>query len=174
MRTIPITSAFYIDNGELRWAKRGQDQFCSTKACAKWNSRYAGKAAGSDDPVNGYSRVLLNGKSLMSHRVIWILTNGPIPNGMQIDHINGNRSDNRVGNLRIASHGENQLNTKIRKSNSSGIKGVSWRPLSKKWQARVSVNGKQESLGYFTTLAAAEVAAKAARDSSHGQFANHG
>lgn len=66
-----------------------------------------------------------------------------------IDHINGNKLDNRKSNLRICSQGENIQNAKTRKDNKSGFRGVSWHKQSKKWFAVISFNKKRFSLGYF-------------------------
>lgn len=83
------------------------------------------------------------GKILM-HRVIIGASPGEI-----CDHINRNRLDNRKSNLRTVSYSQNTLNSKIRKNNSSGSTGVVWHRRDKKWQARISVNGKRVQIGYF-------------------------
>jgi hypothetical protein len=98
----------------------------------------------------------------------------PIDDPREVDHINGNRSDNRKGNLRICQRFENQANRKAQRNNSSGFKGVYWVKRSKKWTAQITSNGKSHSLGYFYTAEAAHWAYKKAADELHGNFANHG
>ena len=72
----------------------------------------------------GYRHVKLFGKTHQAHRIVWQLHNGQIPDGLQIDHINGIKDDNRIENLRLATHSQQALNTKLRSDNTNGIKGV--------------------------------------------------
>ena len=74
--------------------------------------------------AGGYFRVQLFGKKYLVHRIIWEMFNGEIPKGLQIDHINGIRDDNRIDNLRLVTNGQNQLNARLKLSNKIGIKGV--------------------------------------------------
>lgn len=73
---------------------------------------------------NGYLIARLGNETFMSHRIAWVISNGMIPDGMEIDHIDGNRLNNKIGNLRLVSHSGNMKNVGIRKSNTSGITGV--------------------------------------------------
>ncbi|WP_252233758.1 HNH endonuclease [Clostridium sp. ZS1] len=71
------------------------------------------------------------------------------PSNKLIDHINGNKLDNRKCNLRIVNKSQNAMNSKKPKNNTSGVKGVYWDKRSKKWEASIQVNMKKKSLGYF-------------------------
>lgn len=82
---------------------------------------------------NGYVHVMADGVQVYAHRVVWCMFNGAIPDGMDIDHLNGLRSDNRIENLRVVSRQENQLNKKKLKSNTSGVTGVSYSKRDKLW-----------------------------------------
>lgn len=94
---------------------------------------------------NGYLRVTHKKKSYYAHRLAWFFHYGEVPH-IQIDHINGNKSDNRIVNLRLATNKENSWNKHKAKSNSkSKILGVSWHKKSKKWQAFF----KNKYLGLF-------------------------
>lgn len=104
-------------------------------------------------------------KVLMMHRVIL-----PVSQGMQVDHINGDRLDNRRANLREATHSENARNRGIGKNNKSGIKGVRWCPVLCKWMSWITVDGKRTYLGSFHDLeGAAKAYANASRE-MHGEF----
>lgn len=72
-------------------------------------------------------------------------------NGYEIDHINGNRFDNRRINLRLANRSENQCNRKTNKNSTSGFKGVSWHKVVKKWYAKIVKDKKYYFIGYFNT-----------------------
>ena len=73
---------------------------------------------------NGYKRLTINKKLTSCHRIIWEMHNGDIPKGMCIDHINRVRDDNRIENLRLVTQTENALNSKLKATNTLGIKGV--------------------------------------------------
>lgn len=121
--------------------------------------------------VSGYRQIWFQGKQHMEHRVAWYLHYGEWPID-QIDHINGNRGDNRISNLRQASNSENLCNRKKPKNNTSGYKGVSWNSSRQAWQATIRRNGSNKNLGYFATREeAASIYGKAALQ-YHGEFAN--
>jgi hypothetical protein len=110
---------------------------------------------------HGYRVTSLNGNKKKLHRVLWEAFNGPIPDGMHIDHINGNKLDNRIENLRLACHAENLwAHRSPTKGASSKYRGVSWHEKSKKWRALIVHKGKMIYIGLF----ASEVAAALARD----------
>jgi hypothetical protein len=122
---------------------------------------------------NGYIRIELNGKTYRAHRLAWLYVNGEFPSNL-IDHIDGNRSNNKISNLRKATYLENSQNYKTPKTNKSGVKNVSWYKTMKKWVVTLGINGKKKTIGYFDDLELAELVAIEARDKYHMEFANHG
>jgi hypothetical protein len=131
-----------------------------------------GDAAGTVDKSNGYYKIQINKKMYRLHRLVWIYHNGDIPDEISVDHIDGNKANNRIENLRLATHTENMQNSKIRSDNTSGIKGV--RILKNgKLVAEIKVNGKRLWLGTFNTLEEAEAVVIAARNNLHGEFVRH-
>lgn len=108
---------------------------------ANWNARYAGTQALANS-VNGYLRGKIDGKAYSAHRVIWKMVHGYDPE--EIDHINGDRSDNRWANLREVSHAENCFLRK-RTIVSSGIQ---WRKDKSCWRAAIWAGGKRFGLGH--------------------------
>ena len=91
--------------------------------------------------------------------------------GEEVDHINGDTLDNRKANLRICSHAQNQRNMKKKNTNTSGFKGVSLDKQKTRWRARITINGKEKTLGaYATPLEAYSAYCIAAKD-IHGEFA---
>lgn len=98
----------------------------------------------------GYRRFKLGPIFYAMHRVIWAHVNGPIPDGMQIDHINGVRSDNRVSNLRMVTSRINSQNQRRpRGVTSTGILGVSWNKAKRKYTAKIASRGTAYHLGSF-------------------------
>ena len=93
------------------------------------------------------------------------------PKGMSVDHINGNKLDNRKSNLRICTHAENLRNLKKAKNNTSGFKGVSWYSKSKKWRAVITFGGKYHHLGLFVKKQDAIDAYNQKAKEYFGQFA---
>ena len=122
---------------------------------------------------SGYYLITMNKKNYRLHRLVWIYHNGDIPNGMSVDHIDGDTKNNRIENLRLATHTENMRNRKMHSTNTSGIKGVEWYKYRNKWRVRMRIDGKDKTLGYFHILEEAEAAAIAAREKYHGDFARH-
>lgn len=154
------------ENGVLYWLPRGINKF---------DNRYAGKEAACKSHNKGYSIIRINYRLILTHRAIWIYHNGQIPTNMEIDHINGNRLDNRIENLRLATIRENSLNQKLKTNNTSGHKNITWDKSRNKWQVQMGVEGNRNKvLGRYADLQDAVKAAEYFREKFHGSFANHG
>lgn len=120
---------------------------------------------------NGYIQLKLSGKLFRAHRIAWLLSTGKWPQE-QIDHINGDRKDNRFLNLREATNRENGRNrVKSNKGNISGILGVSFSKSANKWNARIRIGEKEKNLGYFTNLNEAKIVRQSAEKEYFGDFA---
>lgn len=114
---------------------------------------------------HGYLRIRFRGKTVESHRLAWLIMFGEWPTEM-IDHINGNRSDNRIDNLRLADYRLNVENQRrARSDNRLGILGV--RVCGNKYEARIWVNGSPKNLGVFETIEGASSAYVAAKRILH-------
>lgn len=112
-------------------------------------SAICGEVAGGAG-VDGYIRLGIRHKRYLAHRLAWLYMYGVWPKN-EIDHVNGDRSDNRICNLREATHIENTQNIGKRPNNKSGYIGVHWHKLTSKWVAAIRTNGKQHHLGLFDT-----------------------
>lgn len=131
--------------------------------------RKNGKPCGTRANIRtGYAHVGFggSGKKLLAHRVIYAIVHGAMPDG-QIDHINGNRVDNRIENLRYVSASENSHNYKMPKTNTSGFQGVSWSAQTCKWMAYIRVDNRQVYLGLFEDINDAIHARKMAKMKYH-------
>lgn len=117
-----------------------------------------------------YTNIQINKKIYKAHRLAWLYVYGSFPNKC-IDHINGNRSDNKISNLREANHSQNGMNKKMQSNNTSGVRGVYWNRNVKKWHAEVRLKGKRIYLGLFDSLELAELVVSETRLKYHGQFA---
>lgn len=116
---------------------------------------------------HGYVAIRINGVDYTAHRLAWLYVHGRWPNGC-IDHVNGNRADNRIGNLRDVSQSVNMHNVYAPKSNNkSGYRGVSWHAQRGKYTARIKAGGVYRSLGLFATPEDASAAYQAAKRELH-------
>jgi hypothetical protein len=120
---------------------------------------------------HGYRKVMMNGRQLYEHRVIFFMHNGYMPK--EIDHIDGNKLNNKIENLREVTHSQNAMNVKKFVTNTSGVKGVCWDKARKKWMVRISVNNKCINIGRYDDLELAELVAIEARDKYHNQYAKY-
>lgn len=129
----------------------------------------AGKRAGSLYAL-GYIYICIDGVRYGAHRLAWLHYHGVMP-PEQIDHINGQRADNRICNLRLASHAENNRNRPIKPSNRSGFKGVRLTAHGM-WNARIMVDRRNIHIGNYHTIEEARTAYDAAALIHHGEFAS--
>jgi hypothetical protein len=118
--------------------------------------------------------VTFRGKHFVEARIIFEMHNGPIPDGLQVDHIDNNSLNNDISNFRLASPQEQCINQRIRRDNSSGFKGVSFHKQSSKWQAQISIDGKRVTLGRFNAPEEAYAIYCSVAQDIYGDFANLG
>lgn len=159
------------ESGILTWRVRPLEHFKNEHAGKTWNTRYSGTRAGWPRG-DGYLCVFLSGAKYYVHRLAWKMMNGHWPPA-QIDHINQDRVDNRLSNLREVTKQENSRNASLRCDNSSGVTGVYWNASKNKWHAQIRVDGERIHLGYLTSKEAA-IAARKAADARFGFHPNHG
>lgn len=117
---------------------------------------------------DGYINFQIFGKKCQAHRLAWLYVHGVWP-AEELDHINGDPSDNRIANLRLATPGDNKLNRPVSKTNTSGFKGVTLH--NGKWLARIRHKGKRFELGRFDAPEMAARAYDAKALEIHGEFA---
>jgi len=153
-----FNSLFEYKDGELYWK------------VARSNRVKVGQKTGWVSKI-GYVYVNVNNIPTCSHRIIFAMHYGHFPE--QVDHINGNKSDNRIENLRAATRSENFCNAKKRIDNTSGIKGIYWENQRNKWRAYCHKNGKRYDAGFFDNIEEAKKAIHILRSSIHGNFAKH-
>lgn len=120
----------------------------------------------------GYTRVGVKSSRYLAHRLIWLMFNNSLPEF--IDHIDCNKQNNRIENLRIAEKGNNNRNINWNRKNTSGYKGVSLDKETGKWKAQINCNGKKHSIGRFKTPELAHAAYCKKAVEFFGEFANEG
>ena len=121
---------------------------------------------------HGYIRLTINYKKYRAHRVIFLHVNGFLPE--YVDHIDGDRLNNKIENLRYCSLSQNSMNSKVRSDSKSGVKGVMWHKASNRWRGYIRIGGRNKQVGSFKNIVDAEMAIKAFRAKYHGEFCNHG
>lgn len=132
-----------------------------------------GDQAGSTDN-KGYVRIRIGSRKHAAHRLAWIMATGEDPGDKTIDHINGDKSDNRILNLRLATNAENQRNKGAYRCKTSLPKGVFWNKGKGRFHAAIRTDGKLKHLGYFDAPEQAEKAYAEAAKKLHGEFMNLG
>lgn len=133
----------------------------------------AGDKAGTVD-ARGYVRIRIGSRKYAAHRLAWLMATGRDPGEKTIDHINGNKGDNRIVNLRLATNAENMRNRGAHKTKRDLPKGVFWNKAKARFHAAIRVDGKLNHLGYFDTEDKAQDAYAKAAKTMHGEFMNLG
>lgn len=133
------------DKGQLIWKPLPNVEDIQVR---RWNGKNAGHVAGSDDVF--YRKVKIDRKRYMVHRIIYAMVTGAFPDG-ELDHISGDKRDNRFCNLRPVSHQQNACNAKISIANISGHKGIHWLERLGKWEVCIGYNG-DHYLGVYADL----------------------
>lgn len=136
---------YYKRTGLLAWSKNSGKQGQAVCHTAK----------------DGYLMIFITMDGIkcrfMAHRIAWLKAYRTMPTG-EIDHINGDRSDNRIENLRDVPKFLNSRNAAKRKDNTSGVSGVYWDSTANAWRAAVRVNGSRRYVGVYHSLDSAKVA----------------
>ena len=143
------------DTGVFRWRTRR-------------GSSGAGKTAGSDNG-KGYIVIRIDRRIYKAHRLAWLHELGRFPPA-DLDHINGQKGDNRIANLREATRSQNQANLGAPRNNTSGVKGVFWDKHAGKWVAQIRQGGRKH-LGCFSDKSEAKAAYEKAARELFGDFA---
>lgn len=161
--------------GKLFWKERPFSSFrgpTRVSVYASWNRRFAGKEAFKQVSRLGYLTGAIMGVSSISHRVIWAIVYGEWPSG-EIDHLNGDKQDNRIANLRDCKHVDNHKNMPMRRDNKSGVTGVYWCKHQRKWIAHIRADRRRICLGSYLDFGDA-VAARSAAEVKYGFEERHG
>lgn len=158
-------------SGSLVWRPRPVETFATERAGKLWNTIYADKEAFTGVHLTGYRQGRIHGVRFKMHRVVWAMAYGVEPG--ELDHINGDRADNRLANLREVPRLTNSQNRAMPRSNTSGVQGVTWHKASRKWLAKINDNNRTVYLGTFDSFDEA-VAARKAAEVKYGYHANHG
>lgn len=157
-----VKKLFYYDfcTGNLYWrVDRGPN-------------KVKGNIAGSLNK-SGYIRIKINDSSYSAHRIIWLYVYGKLNENLQIDHKDGNRSNNKLDNLREVTQSINQQNQRRHKIGKSGYLGVYYMPTKNKYKAEINQNGKRIYLGLYSTIEEAILFRKIA-EKEYGYHKDHG
>lgn len=138
----------------------------------RWKTKIAKKTVVGEEAGfirdDGYKAVQLFGRRYMTHRVVFGMVNGAVD--QEIDHINGDICDNRPSNLRAATRSQQNMNKRLSRANSTGYQGVYFNRPKNLFNARIRVNCRRISLGYFKTPEEAYAAYLAGIEKYHGEY----
>jgi hypothetical protein len=153
-----VNHLFEYKDGELFWKNCNSPSVKNGAKAGHYNSY-------------GYWRIETKYGSLAAHRVVFLMHHGYMPK--IVDHIDGDKLNNKIENLRAATYEQNSYNAQIGKRNTSGAKNISWKADQCKWRVRIASNGKNITIGQFEDFELAELVAIMAREKYHGEFARH-
>ncbi len=151
------------ETGILRW------KMVSTR----WGMRPTDRVAGTKASGGDCSQMMVDNTFLKAHRVIWRMVHGDFDEQLVIDHINGDRGDNRISNLRLVTHQENMKNCSLSKNNTTGHTGIWYQASTDKWHASIHKDYKKVHIGSYKTKGEAIKARKDA-EKELGFHSNHG
>jgi len=153
--------------GLFVWRERPVERFAHMVdpeiRCRLWNGQFARKPALFAQHNGGYFSGAIFNMQVLAHRVAWAISHGAWPAGT-IDHVNGDKRDNRLSNLRDVPHAQNMKNLRLRRNNRSGVNGVYWAEHAGKWRAEIKADGKRVHCGYFDSIEEAERARRQANE----------
>lgn len=160
-----LKSVLHYDpfTGIFTWIKSNRDG---------WTGKQAGTIYRNPSSKVIYRYILICKKKYLAHRLAWLYIYDSIPEFL--DHKDENGLNNALSNLRSATIFQNACNTKLTKSNTSGVKGVQWYKREQRWVATVKYLGRQHYGGYFVDIVSATKAVRVLREKLHGAFVNHG
>jgi len=166
--------AYEGPTGNLLWKERPRDHFASDRAANIVNGKLAGKVAGCESPTRYGARYLvvrIDKRLYKAHRLVWAMHKGSIPSGMEIDHIDGDSTNNRIENLRLVSRAENQRNL-ARRANKVLPTGIRIEANAYRVTG-IDAIGRRKHLGRFRRLEDA-IAARVEFNAQNGYHSNHG
>lgn len=156
----------------LSWRNKNAYDCPDVRKCDIFNKNYGGKDAGGiKTNRHGYSiyRVVINGIHYVNSRLIYIIHNGEIPEGMEVDHIDNDSLNNKIENFRLATSSQNRANSKSKSNNKLGIKGVSQK--GSRFRANIETSNGIKYIGTFNTSEEANDAYMSEAIKIHGEFA---
>jgi hypothetical protein len=157
--------------GIFTWIKRPARHFESFRIERSTNARMSGVNAGTKDK-KGYIVICLHGKLYKAHRLAFLYVNGSFPEN-EVDHIDGDKSNNKFTNLRDVSKSDNMKNASLPSTNTSGTIGVGFHVPANKWRAHIKIEGVYKHLGLFDEMSGAILARKEA-ENFYNFHKNHG
>lgn len=147
-----VRAVIRYDGTDFYWNPRPSSDFTQLCVERSFAVRLANKKAAIKQQRNSYHGIRIDRALILVHRLIWVLHYGEWPKG-ELDHINGDKFDNRIENLRDCTKSENMRNQKLRSDSTSGFPGVHFckDKKNKPWVARIGMNRRWKTLGYFAT-----------------------
>lgn len=160
--------------GVFTWQYRDRSFFKDLRSFTMWNTRFAGRVTGHEFKTNSgkcYIKLNIFGKRWYGHRLAYLYMVGVLPD--EVDHDDGNGTNNKWSNLNHATRRDNCMNYKLNVNNKSGVAGISLCKSTQRWHSRIQIDRQQIFLGSFDDFFEAVCVRKTA-ENNHGFHPNHG
>lgn len=138
--------------GSFTWKKRPREHFNTDRGYNTFTSQKVGKLTGCISITKdglAYVKIAINKKLYLAHRLAWIIKNGEIPKGYEIDHLDHDGTNNKISNLRIVTSSQNKMNRTMVSTNKTGCMGVYFNKRIKKWVAEITSGNQHTTIGYY-------------------------
>lgn len=165
----------YTD-GKLSYRTRPDCHFINETESRRWNAQYSGNVAGhitTDSSGKSYRRLSIDSQRCFEHNVVWLMFRGEIPTGFEIDHINGDGTDNHLGNLRLTDRTGNNRNRRLFSTNKTGVSGISFCKSRNKYRCTIKNNEGKSEFKRFSDFFSA-VCWRKSKENKYGYHENHG
>ena len=171
-----LSEVIEYTDGKLFYRTRPDHHFVNDVESCRWNAQHSGNVAGhisTDSSGKSYRRVSIDSHRYFEHNIVWLIVNGVMPVGSEVDHINGDGTDNQIDNLRMTDRVGNNRNRRLFSNNKTGVAGISFCKSRNKYRCTIKNNEGESEFKRFSDFFNA-VCWRKSKEIQYGYHENHG